>query len=198
MCVSLEFEATERGITDWIIREPIDRIECHMIYRPWGCSKSESTTATSHPQDPVLRVCSMSKVSVTVIAPVLTNFFHCLHCEQLFHHSGISQKMHQGVLEEYPEDAKQEAAKLADLVFNLARQYGDKINLRVIDPQSLHGFFLSLRHWVRHYPTFIIDGHKAYIGEDYLGLERVLRDYVDENSMIKMTSYPGKSQDHVA
>ena len=123
----------------------------------------------------------MAKVSVKVIAPVLTDFFHCLHCEHLFHHSGIGQQLHQEVLKQYPEDVKQEAAQLANLVFDLAHKFGDQIHIRVIDPQSLPGFFLSIRYWVRQYPTFIIDGRKAFIGSDRDGLERVFQNYLSEN-----------------
>jgi hypothetical protein len=125
----------------------------------------------------------MSHVSVQVIAPVLTNFFHCMHCEQLFDQAGIGRQMHQEELEQYPADVKEEAARLANWLFGLAHRYGDQIHIRVIDPQSLEGFFLSLRYWARHYPTFIVNGQKASVGWDRDGLEQVLQAHLAQSHM---------------
>ena len=105
--------------------------------------------------------------------------------------------MHQEVLEQYPEDVKREAARLADLVSDVAHQYGDQIMLRVIDPQSLPGFFLSIRHWVRRYPTFIIDGRKAYVGADHEGIDRILQDYLRENPVAETMLPRSKPHDRV-
>jgi hypothetical protein len=51
----------------------------------------------------------------------------------------------------------------------------------VIDPQSLAGFFLSLRHWVRKYPTFIVDGREKVVGWDQIALEAVLQARLSEH-----------------
>lgn len=129
----------------------------------------------------------MSQISIQVITPVLTNFFHCMHCEQLFHHAGIGQQMHQDLLEQYPENFKQEAAYLAYLLSEVTQRYGDRIHIQVVDPQSLAGFLLSLRYWVRRYPTFIVNGRKAFVGSDQEGLERVLQTYLQENPVDDVT-----------
>jgi hypothetical protein len=117
----------------------------------------------------------MSHVSVQVIAPVLTDFFHCLHCEQLVGQAGIGQQVHQEMLEDYPEDVIQEAARLANWLYDLAHRYGDQIHIRVIDAQSPEGLVKSLRHWVCKYPTFIVDGHDKIIGWDQAGLDAILQ-----------------------
>ncbi len=117
----------------------------------------------------------MSHVSVQVIAPVLTNFFHCMHCERVFDQAGIGRQVHQEELEQYPEDAKQEAARLANWLFDLAHRYDDQIHIRVIDPQSPEGLFKSLRYWVRKYPTFIVDGHEKVTGWDQATLDTILQ-----------------------
>ena len=69
-------------------------------------------------------------VSVQVIAPVLTNFFHCMHCERIFDQAGIGQQMHQEELDQYPEDVKQEASRLADWLFDLAQGRAERLALR--------------------------------------------------------------------
>lgn len=117
----------------------------------------------------------MSQVSVQVIARVLTNFFHCMHCERLFDEAEIGQKVHQQELDQYPADIKQDAARLYDMLYDLINRYGDQIQFRVIDPQSPEGFFKSLRYWVRKYPTFIIDNRVKITGWDRAGLEQAFR-----------------------
>ncbi len=126
----------------------------------------------------------MSHVSVQVIAPVLTNFFHCMHCEQLFEQADIGQQVHREELDQYPEDVKQEAARLADWLFDLAYRYGDQIHIRVIDPQSLEGFFKSLRYWVRKYPTFIVDGREKIVGWDRAALDAALQARLADREMV--------------
>lgn len=117
----------------------------------------------------------MSHVSVQVIAPVLTDFFHCMHCERLFDQADIGRQVHQEELDQYPEDVKQEAARLAGWLSDLTHHYGDQIHIRVIDPQSPEGLFLSLRYWVRKYPTFIVDGCEKVAGWDREALQAILR-----------------------
>ncbi len=117
----------------------------------------------------------MPHVSVQVIAPVLTNFFHCMHCEQLFEQAGIGRQIHQEVLDQYPEGTKQEVDRLANWLFDLALRYGDQIHIRVVDPQSLEGFFKSVRYWVRRYPTFIVDSREKVVGWDQTALDAVLQ-----------------------
>jgi hypothetical protein len=117
----------------------------------------------------------MSHVSVQVIAPVLTNFFHCMHCERLFDQAGIGRQVHREVLEQYPEDAKEEADRLANWLFDLAHRYGHQIHIRVIDPQSPEGLLKSLRYWVRKYPTFIVDGREKVTGWDQGVLDTILQ-----------------------
>ena len=117
----------------------------------------------------------MSNVSVQVIAPVLTNFFHCMHCEQVFDQAGIGWQVHQEELDQYPKDVKQEAARLANWLLDLAHHYGDQIHIRVIDPQSPEGLFKSVHYWVRKYPTFIVDGRQKVIGWDQAALDAILQ-----------------------
>jgi hypothetical protein len=117
----------------------------------------------------------MSQLSVQVIAPVLTNFYHCMHCEQLFSQAKIGQQVHQEELDQYPEEVKQEFERLTDYLFDLAHRYGDQIHIRVIDPLSIEGFFKSLRYRVRKYPTFIVEDKKKITGWDVGALHEALQ-----------------------
>lgn len=78
-------------------------------------------------------------------------------------------------MQEYPPALLQEHIRLSDWVTELSTRYGPDIQIRVIDPQSGLGFFKCLRHRVRKYPTFIINGKTKYTGWDKEALEGLLR-----------------------
>ena len=77
-------------------------------------------------------------------------------------------------MDEYPSDLKEEYLKLSDWIRELTRIYKDGLIIKLIDAQSILGFYKSLRHWVRKYPTFIVEGQETYTGWDKKELETVL------------------------
>jgi hypothetical protein len=79
-------------------------------------------------------------------------------------------------MQEYPADMLRDHIRLSEWVMELSRYYGTGIQIRVIDPQSGLGFFKSLRHRVRRYPTFIINGKVKYTGWDKEAMGNLLRD----------------------
>jgi len=64
--------------------------------------------------------------------------------------------------------------RLSSLVVELVERYKNRITIYIIDPQSLLGFYKSLRHWVRKYPTFIVDGHEKITGWNLSALSSAL------------------------
>jgi len=77
-------------------------------------------------------------------------------------------------MDEYPSDLKAEYLKLSDWIRELTRIYEDRLLIKLIDAQSILGFYKSLRHWVRKYPTFIVEGQETYTGWDKKQLETLL------------------------
>jgi len=77
-------------------------------------------------------------------------------------------------MDEYPPDLKEEYLKLSDWIRELTRNYKDRLLIKLIDAQSILGIYKSLRHWVRKYPTFIVERQKAYTGWDKKRLESLL------------------------
>ncbi len=122
----------------------------------------------------------MPCIDLKVIAQVPTNFFHCMHCEQLFRQAGISEPVHDSVGGQYPEDFLQDALDLADWLHDLQQSHQKYLRIEVIDPQSIQGFYFSLRHWVRRYPAFIISHRKVYVGWDREALDRILHAYLPQ------------------
>ena len=99
-----------------------------------------------------------------------------MHCESLYDLGGLGQKVHTNIRSQYPSDLLEDERRLADWVWELCDRYGDRLLIRVIDPQSGLGFYKCLRHWVRRYPAFIIGGRKRYVGWDREELEAVLQE----------------------
>jgi hypothetical protein len=77
-------------------------------------------------------------------------------------------------MDEYPPDLKEEYLKLSDWIRELTRIYKDRLLIKLIDAQSILGIYKSFRHWVRKYPTFIVEGQETYAGWDKKRLERLL------------------------
>ena len=72
--------------------------------------------------------------------------------------------MHTQEVNEYPEEVKAEYLRLSDWVRATRKTYGPRVVVRIIDPQSLGGFWKVLRHRIRRFPTFFIDGGERLVG----------------------------------
>ena len=72
--------------------------------------------------------------------------------------------MHTQEVNEYPEEVKAEYLRLSDWVRATRKTYGPRVVVRIIDPQSLGGFWKILRHRIRRFPTFFIDGGERLVG----------------------------------
>ncbi len=104
---------------------------------------------------------------VEILAYAPTAFYHCMHCEVVWHEMGASQQVHQEQLEtSLPRDLAQDYQKISDWVAQVFDRYGDQIVVKVIDAASLEGFAKSLRYGVRTYPTVIVDHKKRFMGSN--------------------------------
>lgn len=48
----------------------------------------------------------------------------------------------------------------------MQRTHGGQVVIRILDPQSLFGFWRLLRHRIRRFPTFFVDGAERVVGWD--------------------------------
>jgi hypothetical protein len=120
----------------------------------------------------------MRPISLEIVTRVLTTFDHCRHCEIFFDEAGLDKKFHQKEVNEYPPDLKEEFAKLSDWIRELTRLYKHRLLIRLIDAQSFLGMYKSLRHRIRKYPTFIVEGKETYAGWDKNQLEGLLDKHI--------------------
>src|SRR5712691_12329986 len=106
-------------------------------------------------------------LSVEVVGYAPTEFFHCLHCEVVFQHVGVGQKIHAEQREStLPEDLRREYAALGAWVEQTAARWPDAIRFKIIDAASLEGLYKTLRHGLRRFPAVVVDGRDKAVGGD--------------------------------
>jgi hypothetical protein len=114
-------------------------------------------------------------INLEVIAPLISGAKHCSHCQNFFDDAGISQRVQEEERNSYPEEMWQDYARLSQMVRDLSARYGDQLRIILTDPHSPMGLWKSLRHWVRTYPTFIVNGQAKYAGWDLGAPDSLLR-----------------------
>jgi hypothetical protein len=114
-------------------------------------------------------------IRLEILALVPTSYDQCASCETLYDQAGIGEKVHQEMLRAFPAELLQDHARLSSWVEELSRSYGASIQIRVIDPQSGVGLYKCLRHRVRRYPAFIINGKTKHTGWDRDALDLLLQ-----------------------
>jgi hypothetical protein len=122
----------------------------------------------------------MKPILLEIVTKVVTFFDHCRRCQVLFDQAGLDKKIHQKEMEEYPSDLKEEYANLSEWIRELNRLYKHRLHIKLIDVQSPLGIYKSLRHRIRTYPTFIVEGKETYTGWDKNQLESLLDKYIQK------------------
>lgn len=100
-------------------------------------------------------------ILLEVIAPLLERVGLCFSCQVVLSDAGLDRGQ-----DAYPEEWRREFEATLGVVRRLSQIGGDDLVVRWSDPRSLRGLYLSLRHRVRRYPTFVLGK-----GERFVGLE---------------------------
>lgn len=122
----------------------------------------------------------MKPIRLEIVTPVMTSFGQCRRCKILFDQAGFDQKLRQKEMDEYPPDLKEELTKLSDWIRELSRLYKHRLSIKLIEAPSPLGIYKSLRHRIRTYPTFIVEGKETYAGWDKSRLEGLLDKYLQK------------------
>ena len=112
----------------------------------------------------------MKPLTVEVIAYAPTQFFHCQHCEFVFHAAEVEgvKKFHADtVMDSMPADMMKEYQGLSDWVMDAVEKYGGRVVFKVIDATSVEGLLKSVRYGVRKYPAVVINGKEKQVGTDF-------------------------------
>lgn len=124
-------------------------------------------------------------VRLEILAYAPTEFFHCLHCEAVFDHVGLGPRVHaeqraSGLL---PPDLEREYAAISDWVRDALDRYGARLSVKVVDAASLEGVARALRHRIRRFPAFVINGRERVLGFDRDRLDAALAGWLGAGEM---------------
>jgi hypothetical protein len=124
----------------------------------------------------------MKPILLEIVARTLTSFGQCRSCSLVFEEAGLREKIEENTFREYPADLVEESKRLYTWIEELKRLYRHRLFIRVIDAKSFFGFYKSLRHGIRRYPGFIIEGKETCTGWDREKLETLLDKYVRQDA----------------
>jgi hypothetical protein len=113
-----------------------------------------------------------------IVTDTITTFGQCRRCNVFFDEAGLNQKIYQKEVEEYPKDFIQEFQELSNWIKELKKLYKHRLFIKLIDVKSFVGIYKSLRHRIRKYPTFIVEGQETYTGWDKGKLEGIIDKYI--------------------
>ncbi len=120
----------------------------------------------------------MRPIVLEIVTDMITTFGQCRRCNIFFDEAGLNQKVYQKEVEEYPADFIREFQELSSWIKELNKLYKHRLFIKLIDTKSVMGIYKSLRHRIRKYPTFIIEGKETYAGWDKDKLEGILDKYI--------------------
>ena len=87
---------------------------------------------------------------------------------------GVGRAVHRDEVKRYPPPMREEYRRLWALLHAIQERFGQMVTIRIVAPPSLRWLAASLRHRVRRYPTFILDGRERVTGWDEQALaERI-------------------------
>ncbi len=121
----------------------------------------------------------MKPILLEVISMIPNLFETCPSCEFVADQVGLKEKKDRSMLNDYPEDLKEDYLFLSGWIKELSQKYRENILIKIIDAQSIQGFYESMRHRVFRYPAFIINQKKKYSGKDKLHLDALLQEQMD-------------------
>jgi hypothetical protein len=109
-----------------------------------------------------------------VLAHIPTDFTHCSYCERLFDAAEVGAPVHREMQATYPPEIVEQAERLTGWLQGLSAQYGKRLHIHIVDPQSVEGFFKSLRYWIRRYPAFVVNRQSKVTGWNPVKVEQLL------------------------
>jgi hypothetical protein len=102
---------------------------------------------------------------VEILAYAPTEFYHCQHCEIVWGHLGLGQRLHAEQRKNaLPADLQAEYAAISDWVQRAFDRYGERLTVKVVDAASIEGLYKALRYRTRRFPAFVIDGQERIVG----------------------------------
>ena len=126
--------------------------------------------------DPNRRLRVLAPVAqLEILAYAPTEFYHCQHCEIVWGHVGLGERLHREQrASALPDDLQAEYAAISDWVQRAFDKYGNRLAVRVVDAASIEGLYKSIRHRARRFPAFTLRGSPTITGFDERRLDAAL------------------------
>jgi hypothetical protein len=124
----------------------------------------------------------MEPVHIDVFFPLPEGWGLCTSCETMMAQADLVQPPFERGLDEYPSDWQDDFKRLTEVIFSLSDHYPDKVQIRIWDPRSFQGLLKSIRHGVRRYPTFIVNGHQKIAGWDEHKLHQSIKAFGESDN----------------
>ncbi len=105
----------------------------------------------------------------------------CTSCEAMMSQARVGLPPQDRGLDEYPPEWQEDYKQLETTIIRLSERYTDQVRIHIWDPRSLQGMIKSIRHWVRHYPTFIVNGQNKFVGWDTVQMENCIQSTIESN-----------------
>jgi hypothetical protein len=118
----------------------------------------------------------MAAIRVDVIAPLPEGWGLCVTCEAFMAQADLQRRPVDRSLEAFPPDWQENFMLLSDLVERISKKFGERVLIRLYDPRSVQGMAKSLRHGIRRYPAFLIEGKTRIFGLDPAQLEQAIQE----------------------
>jgi hypothetical protein len=119
--------------------------------------------------------CYIGSVEVEILTYAPTEFYHCQHCEVVWHSVGFGQRIRAEQRQSgLPEDLQAEYEAISEWVGEVNAQYGERVRFTVTDVASIEGVIKAIRYRARKFPTFVVAGSERIIGFDRQRLDAAL------------------------
>lgn len=125
----------------------------------------------------------MTPIRIEVVMPLITAIeFKCSRCAPLVNDLDARKRYLSDCENEYPEDWKQDIARLGDCLQKISEIYKHRVRIKVIDAQSPLGLWKQLRHRLSRTPAFVVDGRDVCVGWNIDRLEELVDARITEAS----------------
>ncbi len=108
-------------------------------------------------------------MQIDVITPIPTRWRLCAACDAMLARAGAGEAASAAALDDLPPEARREFMALTAMTEDLGRVRPGLL-FRLVDPRSLPGLWMMLRHGVRRTPAFVVPGVGTIVGADRAAL----------------------------
>jgi hypothetical protein len=124
---------------------------------------------------------AVARLEILAYAP--TEMFHCLHCEAVWGHLGLGQAIHEEQRQSLlPPDLGEEYERISDWVAGALDRHPGRLEVRLVDAASVEGVGKALRHRLRRFPAFVVNGRRTVVGFDPTRLEAAVSEALHEHA----------------